>query len=131
MNKSTKIVSGNFSKGDGAKGNFTGYNAKGEKIFIHKAQMETLGYKVDADVKPFFAVIGEREIATRDENGEITTTMVKRLQALSVFKTSEELVSAVNADAVLELQSKKALAAEAKAAGLTESAVTALLNASI
>jgi|SRR6478609_1804731 len=131
MNKSTQILSGNFSAGEGKKGNFTGYNAKGEKIFVHKAQMETLGFKTDKDVKPFFAVIGEREIATRDEDGNITTTMVKRLQALSVFADSKSLIAAVNSDAVLELQAKAALKTEATAAGLTEKSLEALLNASI
>src|SRR6185369_10368286 len=104
MNKSTQILSGNFSAGEGKKGNFTGYNAKGEKIFVHKAQMETLGFKENKDVKPFYAVIGEREIATRDEDGQPTGKITKRVQALSVFPTSEALIKAVNSDAVLEMQ---------------------------
>jgi hypothetical protein len=131
MNKSTQILSGKFSAGEKAKGNFTGYNAKGEKIFVHKAQMETLGFKSDKDVKPFFAVIGEREIATRDEDGVITTTLVKRLQALSVFKDSASLIAAVNSDAVLEIQAKAALKTEATAAGLTEAGLNALMSASV
>jgi hypothetical protein len=129
--KSTQILSGKFSAGEGTKGNFTGYNAKGERIFVHKAQMETLGFVTDKDVKPFFAVIGEKEIATRNEDGEITDVMVKRLQALSVFKDSAALISAVNSDAVLDLNAKAALATAAKASGLTESAVDAILQASI
>ena len=131
MNKSTQILSGNFSAGEGKKGNFTGYNAKGEKIFVHKAQMETLGFKENKDVKPFFAVIGEREINTLDTDGNPTNVMVKRLQALSVFTDSKSLISAVNSDAVLELQAKAALKTEATAAGLTEKSLEALLNASI
>jgi len=131
MNKSTQILSGNFAKSEGNKGNFTGYNAKGEKIFIHKALMEGLGIKADKDFKPFYAVIGVREIATRDENGELTTTLVKRLQALSVFKTDVELINAVNSDAVLEIKAKAALKTEATTAGLTESALNALMSASV
>ena len=131
MNKSTQILSGNFSAGEGKKGNFTGYNAKGEKIFVHKAQMETLGFKTDKDVKPFFAVIGEREINPMDEDGKPTNVLVKRLQALSVFTTSEALIKAVNSDAVLEIQAKAALKTEATAVGLTEKSLEALLNASI
>jgi len=131
MNKSTQILSGNFSAGEGKKGNFTGYNAKGEKIFVHKAQMETLGFKENKDVKPFFAVIGEREINTLDENGEPTGKTAKRVQALSVFKDSKSLIEAVNSDAVLELQAKAALKAEATSAGLSEKALSALLEASI
>jgi len=131
MNKSTQILSGNFSAGEGKKGNYTGYNAKGEKIFVHKAQMETLGFKTDKDVKPFFAVIGEREIQTLDESGEPTGKTTKRLQALSVFKDSKSLIEAVNSDAVLEMQAKAALKAEATAQGLSEKALSALLEASI
>ena len=131
MNKSTQILSGNFSAGEGKKGNFTGYNAKGEKIFVHKAQMETLGFKENKDVKPFFAVIGEREINTLDEDGQPTGKITKRVQALSVFKDSKSLIEAVNSDAVLEIQAKAALKTEATAVGLTEKSLEALLNASI
>lgn len=132
MTRNTQISSGNFSKGDTSKGNFTGYNAKGEKIFIHKAQMESLGFKKDADVKfPFFAVIGNRDIQTRDEEGNLTNTMVSRLQALSVFKTQNELVNAVNSDAKLAIAAQADLASSAKASGLTDKMVEALLEAAV
>ena|SRR6478609_7082799 len=131
MNKSTQILSGNFSAGEGKKGNFTGYNVTGDKIFVHKRLMETLGFKVDKDVKPFFAVIGEREINPFDENGEPTNVLTKRLQALSVFPDNKTLIAAMNSDIVLELQAKAALKTEAVAAGLTEKSLEALLNASI
>jgi hypothetical protein len=131
MNKSTQILSGKFSAGEGKKGNFTGYNAKGEKIFVHKAQMETLGFKENKDVKPFFAVIGEREIQLVDDNNEPTGKTAMRTQALSVFKDSKSLIEAVNSDAVLELQAKAALKAEATSVGLSEKALSALLEASI
>ena len=70
--KSTLITSGKFANGEGQRGNFTGYNAKGNRIFIHKAQMENLGWTKDSDVKPFYALIEERDIQTRDVNGELT-----------------------------------------------------------
>lgn len=131
MNKSTQVISGNFS-GEGKKGNFTAYNVKGDKIFIHKSMMERLGFKADKDVKfPFFAVIGEREINPFDENGQPTNVLTKRLQALSVFKTDKELIDAVNSDAVLEIKAKAALKTEATAAGLTEASLNALMNASV
>ena len=126
--KQTQILSGKFSTGDKAKGNFTGYNAAGEKIFIFKEQMATLGFKTDADVKPFFALVDTKEIATRDENGEITTTLVKRLQATSVFKTAAEIISAVNSDKLLALEAAAQLKTAATAAGLTEAAVNSLLE---
>ncbi len=130
--RKTTILSGKFTSGDNAKGNFTGYNAAGERIFIHKSQMEAAGMKDDKVIAfPFFALVGEKDIQTRDENGELTNVLVKRLQALSVFKSAEELISASNSDAILDIDSKVALAKAATSAGLTESAVNALVNASI
>lgn len=127
--KKTKIVAGNFSSGEGKKGNFSGYNASGQRIFINKKQMEGLGITKDADVKPFFAVIAEREIDTLDESGTATGVMVKRLQALSVFKTEAELIDAVNADNLLEVKAKSALKEAATAANLGQKEVEALLAA--
>jgi len=129
--KSTKIVTGKFANGDNQKGNFTGYNASGKRIFIHKAQMESLGYKTDADVKPFFALVDEREIQTRDANGELTDVLVKRLQAMSCFKTEAELVDAVNADAKIDIAIALDLKATAGSAGLTESQLNSLLASAI
>lgn len=127
MARQTKITSGKFATGEGSKGNFTGYNAKGERVFIHKAQMESIGMSKNEDFKPFYALIDEKDIQTRDENGELTDIMVKRLQALSVFKSAEDLISAVNADSLLEIQAKQALVASAKSSGLDQKAVDLLL----
>ncbi len=132
--KQTSITSGKFAEGANQKGNFTGYNAKGERIFIHKNQMESLGWKAQKDVKfPFFAVIDTREIQTRDENGDLSNpaVMVKRLQALSVFATDTAMINAVNADQLLDIKAKAALQAEAKTAGLSEAQVNALITASV
>ncbi len=133
MTRQTQILSGNFA-GEKSKGNFSGYNAKGERIFIHKKAMENLGWKADKDVKyPFFAVVGEKEITTTDENGDLTNppVLTKRLQALSVFTKREDLLNAVNADALLEIEAKGALVSSAKAAGLTEASLRQLVEASI
>lgn len=128
MNRQTTILSGKFA-GEGSKGNFTGYNAKGERIFIHKAQMEALGVKSEKDLKfPFFSIIGNKDIQTRDENGELTNVLVSRLQALSVFTTREAMLEAVNSDAMLELDAKAQLATKASAAGLAKEQITALLE---
>jgi hypothetical protein len=129
--KSTKILSGKFANAEGQKGNFTGYNASGQRIFIHKAQMDALGFTKDADVKPFFALVDERDIQTRDANGELTDVLVKRLQALSVFKTQEDLVDAVNSDAKIEIAAALDLKATATSAGLTDQQVNSLLSAAI
>ena len=136
--KQTQILSGNFAIGKDAitgkdkAGNFSGYNAKGKRIFIHKAQMEALGFKTDADLKgkfPLFAIVDDRELPVRDENGEVTNppVMTKRLQALSVFTTKEAMISAYNSDAEFEIAAKSALQNTAKTAGLSVEAVNALL----
>ena len=129
MNRKTSILSGNFS----ANGNYSGYDAQGERIFIHKRQMAAIKWEKDGDVKfPFYAIVGEKTISPRDADGNISTTVtVQRLQALSVFTTQEALIAAANADAKLDIAIKQDLRATATSAGLTEAQVTALLDASI
>lgn len=129
--KSTKILSGKFANAEGQKGNFTGYNSAGERIFIHKSQMETIKMKADADFKPFFALTDEKDIQTRDANGELTETTVKRLQALSVFTTLEELMSAENSDFELKIASNKYRNNLASTSGLNEAQINALMEVSI
>ena len=130
--KATTILSGNFSTGDNAQGNFSAYNSKGQRIFIFKTQMEGLGFTDDKTVKyPFFALMDERDIQTRDDSGEITDTMVKRLQATAVFKTMDELIAAKNSDAIIEIKSASSLSAIATTAGLSKEQVNALLEVSI
>lgn len=126
--RQTQILSGKFSSGADAKGNFSGYNAGGERIFIHKAQMEAAGF-TDGNVKfPFYALIANKPIQTRDANGDITEVMVDRLQALSVFTTDEALTAAVNADYALTLKAAAARKEMATAAGLNEASVNTLLS---
>jgi hypothetical protein len=129
--KSTLITSGKFANGEGQKGNFTGYNASGQRVFIHKAQMETLGFKADADVKPFYALVDDKDIQTRDANGELTDVLVKRLQATSVFKTIDELLKAENSDFELSIASANYKKSISSSAGLSESQVNALLASAI
>lgn len=130
--RTTTILSGNFATGEGQKGNFSAYNSKGERIFIFKQQMEGAGFKETKDLKfPFFALINEREIDTRDDSGELTGVMVKRLQATAVFKTKEELVNASIADAEIEILSATKLATLAKESGLTEKQLDLIMAASI
>jgi hypothetical protein len=127
--RQTQILSGKFSTGADSKGNFSGYNAGGERIFIHKSQMESVGFNTADDVKfPFYALIANKPIQTRDANGEITDVVVDRLQALSVFKTANELTTAVNADFALNLDAAKARKEMATAAGLNEESVNTLLQ---
>lgn len=126
--KTKTITSGNFS----ANGNFSGYDASGERWFVHGRAMESLGMKEDKDlVFPLYAIVTEREIQSRDENGDLSDTMVIRKQATAIFKTVGELVSAKNADIALEIAIKADLEATVSKSGLSESSVKALLEASI
>jgi hypothetical protein len=127
--RQTQILSGKFSSGEGKKGNFSGYNAAGERIFFHKTQMESVGFNTDKDITfPFYALVDNKPMKTRDADGEITDVVTDRLQALSVFKTAEALTAAVNADYALKLEAAKARKEMATAAGLNEESVNALLQ---
>jgi hypothetical protein len=131
MANMVQILSGNFSKAEGSKGNFSGYDSEGVRIFIHKAQMEGLGITKDADVKPFYALVAERDIQTRDIDGNLTDVLTKRLQATAVFKTEGELYNAKNSSARLQLGAMLDLQKTASAQGLSESQVNALLSTAV
>ena len=125
----TEILSGSFTSGEGKKGNFTAYNENGERIFIHKRTMESLGFNTNADIKfPFYAIIDEKEIQTLDKNGELSDTLVKRLQALSIFKTEDEMLDASTSSERFAIKAKARVQSVAKASGLTESAIDSLLS---
>lgn len=126
--KKTTILSGKHTEA----GNFTGYNALGERIHVSKAIMESLGMPDTAKTKlPLFAIIGEREFEAQDENNQPTGVMFKRTQALSAFKTAQELIDAVNSDKLLDINTQVDFQVKATSAGLTEKAIEALLTASI
>jgi hypothetical protein len=130
--KATTILSGNFSTGENAQGNFSGYNQAGQRIFIFKQQMENVKMSETKDLKfPFFVLMNEREIETRDDAGELTGILAKRVQATAVFKTMDELITAKNSDAIIEIKSASALVTEATSAGMTKEQVNALLTVSI
>ena len=126
-----QILSGNFSKSEGSKGNFSGYDAEGNRIFINKAQMAGIKIEKDADVKPFYALVAEREIQTRDADGELSNVTTLRLQATSVFLTEAELFNAKNSAARLNLGAALDLQKTASSAGLNEAQVNALLASAI
>jgi nitrogenase molybdenum-iron protein alpha/beta subunit len=128
--KSTTIISGNFAKSAGSKGNFTGYNTAKQQIFIPKAMIENLNIKKDADFKqPIYALIDERIITPWDENGQPLAPVV-RLEALCIFATPEELITAKNADAKLAIMERQDLETTLSSANLTEASVNAILSAS-
>ena len=132
--KNFVIVSGNFTEN----GNFSGYDAFGTRLHIHKRQMEAAGMDTIEKVKfPFHAIGAVKQIGQLDENSEPklnaegAPVLVDRLTATSVFKTREELVNAHVDVATIDIDIKAAIAAKASTAGLTKEAVNALLAASI
>jgi hypothetical protein len=134
--KNYAITSGKFT----TKGNFTGYNALGERVHVHAAQMASLGWKKDEDLAgkfPFYAVAAIKQIGQLDEEGNPKTgeggvaILVDRLTATSVFATKQALIDARVDDATLNVEIGSAVAGKAKAAGLSEKAVADLLAASV
>lgn len=132
--KNYAITAGNFT----TNGNFSGYTALGERVFVHKRQMESQKWTKNEDVKyPFYAIGEQREFNEMDENNEPKKNdkgelvKFKRLSALSVFPTKEALINAHVEVATLDIGVKGAISAQAKSAGLTDDAVKALLEVAI
>lgn len=132
--KNFTIHSGNYS----ANGNFSGYTAKGERLFIHKTQMNGLGLEAGALPKfPFYAIGDTKMIGQLDANGQPavntdgTPVQVARLQALSIFSNEEKLTAAHVDDATLDIRIKSAISGAASSAGLTQSAIDSLLAVSL
>lgn len=122
------IIDGNFT----GKGNFSGYNAAGQRIHVPARQMENLGLTDRKQIEfPLYALVVEREFASVDGNNIPTGEKFKRVQAGSIFLTEEEMMTAANADDLLRLKTKANLAAQAKSVGLTESAINSLLSVAI
>ena len=132
--KNYAITSGQFT----AKGNFTGYTAKGERLHIHKAQMDSLGVTKKEDLKfPFYAIGENKKIGQLDENGapkvdaNNNPVLVDRLTATSVFASKEAIINAHVEDATLNMEITQSIKAKATTAGLTEADVKALLELAV
>lgn len=132
MNKNYVINSGNFT----ANGNYSGYTTLGERVHIHKRQMEALGWKANEEVKmPFFVIATVKQIGQLDKDGKPVVdangvaVLSDRLTALSVFKTREEIKQA-HADAtLLDIEIQSEIKKQGSTAGLTEEQINALANA--
>lgn len=130
------INSGEFSK----KGNFSGYNLKGDRIHLFKRQMDALGIKTDADFKPFYVnsvlkTYPARQAVDTDGNlvfnedgtakyipypdGKFTMT---RATATAVFKTEEEFINANISDKLLAGKMQHRLQQEYAALGIESEA---------
>ena len=127
--KATTIISGNFAKSAGNKGNFTGYNAVGEQIFISKAMIEKIGIKTDKDFVQFYALVDTKSYNSVDANNNPIGTF-ERLTALSIYKTSLELNTAKNADKLLDIEGMQQLEEAVTSANLSEDSIRAIFQAS-
>ena len=136
-----QILSGNFSSGKAAngkdkQGNFSGYNEDGQRIFISKQLMSSLGFNTDVDIKkdgkftPFFAIYDSKEIPAPDANGELTLTAT-RVQATSLFTSEEAMINAYYASERRKIVGQGGLKTLASTVGLSDASVNAILTASI
>lgn len=112
-------------------GNFSGYTALGERIHVFQNQMEAIGIKSLTDFEfPLFTIATEKPIETVDADGTILKTD-KRLTALSVFKTREDIKRAHAESAFLDIEIKQAVADQASKSGLSQTAIDSLLSVAI
>ena len=132
--KKTTILSGTWS----AKGNFTGKNLSGERIFISKNLMTGLGFKAGDQAKGFSAAYKTELIGQLDENGQPKVdpetnepVRVERIEATAVFLTADEMHQAFADDANHDVLIKAKIQASAKSVGLTDSAINSLLSVAI
>lgn len=131
------IVSGNFTES----GNFSGYNALGERLHIHAKQMAGAGITPETLAFPFFAIGTVKQIGQLDENSEPklnadgTPVLIDRLTATSVFTTKAALLQAHVDNSMLDSEVSIAIAVAtatvAKSSGLSEKALAALMTASV
>jgi len=140
-----QILSGNFSSGKvnpkdpnskDKQGNFSGYNEDGQRIFINKQLMSSLGFNTDADLKKdgkfvsFFAIYDSKEIPAPDASGELTLTAT-RVQATSLFTTEDAMINAFYASERRKIVGQGGLKTLASTVGLSDASVNAILSASI
>ncbi len=123
-----RIISGKFT----GNGNFSGYNAAGNRIHVPARLMETIGLSVDSKIQfPLYALVVEREFSSVDVNGQPTGEKFKRSQAGSIFLDQQSMIDAVNGDKLLSLEAEEQLVSTAKSKGLSQKSIDALLNAVI
>jgi len=120
-----------------ANGNFSGYTALGVRVHLHKRQMESLEWTKNEDVKfPFFCIAETKQIGSLDASGnpvvDANGVEIKseRLTALSAFKTKAEITQAHADASLLDVEIVQAIQTQAKASGLSDTAISALANAS-
>lgn len=118
-------------------GNFSGYTALGVRVHLHKRQMESLEWTKNEDVKfPFFCIAETKQIGSLDAKGNAVVDAngveikSERLTALSAFKTKAEITQAHADASLLDVEIQQAIETQAKASGLSDTAIATLANAS-
>lgn len=127
--KNYAISSGKFTDN----GNFTGYNALGERVHVHKAQMAALKWGKDEDVKfPFFAIGTVKQIGQLDENQKPKTNpdgspvLVDRLTATAVFASKQGLIDARVDDLTIDFEITQGVKKAGEKVGLSEKEISQL-----
>ena len=131
-NKNYVINNGSFT----ANGNFSGYTALGERVHLHKRQMEALEWKANTDVKfPFYVIATIKQIGQLGADGKAVLdastglpATSDRLTALSAFKTRDEIKQAHADAALLDVEIAQEIKTQASSAGLSDATVMALAN---
>lgn len=132
MNKNYVINNGNFT----TSGNFSGYTALGDRVHLHKRQMESLGWSKNADVKfPFYTIATIKQIGQLDASGKPAMDVLTglpitqdRLTALSAFKSRDEIKQAHADASLLDIEIAQEIRSQASSAGLTADALQSLAN---
>jgi len=132
---STTIIRGNFATKDKQKGNFTGYNASGDQIFIPKKMMnDDLKWKVDKDVTfPFFAIFNTKTIGVTDPaTGELLPDKTTTRETVSYVSLDEdERDNVAIADALTKVKQANKILEKAKDSGLSVETAQKLVHQSI
>lgn len=110
--------------------NYTGYNAKGDRIHIPARQIEALGFSKENLPKELFALTDTKtfqkiDATTKQPTGETFS----RVQACSIFKTKEEMFAAKNDERLLDAECEANFVKSATALGLKVESVQALESA--
>lgn len=122
------ITNGNWTAG----GNFSGYSPEVGRVHLYGAQMEGLGFKKGEAVKfPLFAIGMEKEFNSTDSEGNPTGEKFSRWQANALFTERKQLAETLAFEGLIDIEVKQFVKAEATSAGLTETEITALLEATI
>ena len=115
-----------------ANGNFSGYTALGVRVHLHKRQMESLAWTKNEEITfPFFCIAETKQIGALNADGTAVVdkdgveVKSERLTALSAFKTKAHADSKL-----LDVEIAQAIHTQAKASGLSDSALATLANAS-